>query len=418
MKVSLKNLEGCMRLLEIRAEEKDVQEAEEKVFQDFERVARIPGFRIGKAPRSLVARHYEKEAREETLKRLLSDLYARALQELRLKPVGFPQISDVHFEHPKLSFKAKVETEPEVPLRKYKGLRATREKVMVTPEEIQKSLQAIREERAELVPKEGVLEEGNFAVCDVEGWIDGKMAENRKNVLLHATAKQHPELTQALLGAHVGDLRETDVTLESPGGVVQKARYKIRIHEIKRRDLPELNDEFVKGISRFQTVQELEEAISKEIQARKELESQKALEKELLSQLRVSCSFEVPRILVEEQAKRFAEEEQFQLKLLGWTHQAIEARLVQNREALFQEAERWVRNSLILEEIAEVEKLQVPSEEVDERIRSRGSRLGRSDQEKEKDLANESLRRRISGEALLEKALAIVVSAAQIQEAP
>ena len=419
MKCHVKTLEGCARLLEIRAEEGEIKEAQEKVLQDFERVARIPGFRTGKAPRELVVQHYGKETREELLKRFIPELYDRALEESRLSPIGLPEITEVEFEDLKLSFKAKVETRPEVPLRKYKGLRASRKSVVVSPEEVQKNLRSIQEERSELVPKEGAVEEEDFVICDVEGRIDGKTVEDRKNMMISASTKdqKHPEVALALLGAKAGEVREAEVTSESPGGVIQKVHYQLRIHEVKKRNLPELNDEFVKTLGPFQTVGELEEAISKEIRRRKDEEAQKALERELLSELQKSCSFDVPRILVEEEAKRLVEEEHFRLRLLGWPDAEIEKRITQNKEKLLQDAEARVRNSLLLEKVAEIEKIQVSSEEINAKIGSLSDHLKRSGKEKEADLTNASLRRRVAGEIVFEKAIAILVTHAQIREA-
>ena len=418
MKCHVKTVEGCARLLEIRAEEGEIKEAQEKVLRDFERVARIPGFRTGKAPRELVVQRYGKETREELLKRFIPELYDRALEESRLSAIGLPEITEVEFEDLKLSFKAKIETRPEVPLRKYKGLKAARKAVAVTPEEIQKNLRSIQEERSELVPKEGAVEEEDFVICDVEGRIDGKTVEDRKNMMISASPKEqkHPEVALALLGAKPGEVREAEVTLESPGGVIQKVRYQLRIHEIKKRNLPELNDEFVKGLGSFQTVQELEEAIYNEIRQRKVEEAQKALERELLSELQKSCSFDIPRILVEEEARRLAEEEHFRLKLLGWPDAEIEKRIMQNKEKLLQDAEARVRNSLLLEKVAEMEKIQVSPEEINAKINSLSAHLKRNDKEKEADLANASLRRRIAGEIVFEKAIAILVAHAQIKE--
>ena len=418
MKCYVKTLEGCARLLEIRAEEGELKEVREKVLRDFERVARIPGFRVGKAPRTLVEQHYDKEAREELLKRFIPELYDRALEESRLQAIGLPEISEVHFEKFNFSFKAKIETKPEVPLRRYKGLKVSRKAVSVTPEEIQNHLRAVQEERAELVPKEGAVEENDFVVCDVEGHVDGKGVENRKNVLVYASFKdqKHPELVKALVGAKRGDLREAELTLESPGGVVQKARYQVRINEVKRKNLPEINEEFVKMVSGFQTVKELEEAISKEIQRRKEEETRKNLEKDLLEELRKNCLFDLPRFLIDQEARRVAEDQVFHLKLLGWADQDIQTKITEHKEEFLREAETRVRNSLILEKIAEAEKIEVLPQEIDEKIRALSDRLKRSDKEKGEDLANATLKRRIAGEILFEKAISVVVTHAQVRE--
>ncbi|MBI4435905.1 MAG: trigger factor [Candidatus Omnitrophica bacterium] len=418
MKYQVKALEGCARLLEIKAEPKEVQEALEGVFGDIQRVAHVPGFRIGKAPRDLVEKHYSESVRKELLRRFIPDLYEKVLQESRLEVLGLPEITDVLFEKSQFSFKAKIETKPSVPLRKYKGLKASRKRATVTPEEIQESLQRLREEWAELAPKEGVVEEDDFAVCDFEGAMDGKPTESRKNVLLSASlkAQRHPEVAKALWGAKIGEVREVEVTLESPGGVMQKARYRITINEVKQKTLPELNDDFAKMVGRFGTLKELEETLSKDIQREKEQKARKQLERELLTQLQKECSFELPRLLVEEEARRLSDEERFHFKLLGLKDREIETKIAQDKGRLLEEAKAHVKNSLILEKIAELEKIEVHAEEIDEGIKTLGTQLQKNDEAKAKDLSNESLRRRMAGDLLLEKALSRVVEFAHIQE--
>ncbi|MFH1858279.1 MAG: trigger factor [Candidatus Omnitrophota bacterium] len=240
MKHHTKTLEGCARLLEIKADEKEIREIQENVIRDFEKSSRLPGFRPGKAPRELVRTHYEKQIREELLTRSVPELYDRAVGEAHLKPIGLPEISDVQFEGSKLSFKAKVEVEPDISLKKYKGLTASRKAVSVSSEEVQENLRSLREAQAVLSPKEGPAEENDFVLCDVEGSVDGKAIPPRKNVLLHCSFKdqKYPEVVKALLGANAGEIRETDLTLESPGGVIQKARYRVQIREVKKRKLP------------------------------------------------------------------------------------------------------------------------------------------------------------------------------------
>ncbi|MFH1858280.1 MAG: hypothetical protein ABH845_05195 [Candidatus Omnitrophota bacterium] len=177
-----------------------------------------------------------------------------------------------------------------------------------------------------------------------------------------------------------------------------------------------MDDDFVKQVSRYQTVKELEEALSKEIRDRKERESQKQFERELLNQLKAACPFEVPRVLIREEAKRVAEERHFQLKLLGLPESEIGKKISQDEEELQREAEARVKNSLLLERIAETEKIEVRPEEIDGRIRSLSENLGRNERERQGDLVNASLRRRIAGEVLFEKALSVIVENAQIKE--
>ncbi len=421
MKVHLKTLEGCLHLLEIRAEPEEVKAKREEVLRDLERVARVPGFREGKAPRHLVEQRYGKEGEEELLKRLIPELYQKALQELHLdgKVLSLPEISDVQFKESDLFFKAKLEVKPEIPLRKYKGLKASRKPVTVSPEEIERELVRLQEERAELIPKEGAVEENDFVVCDVEGRVDGKVTESRKNVLIMASdrGQKHPEIAKALFGATRGQTRETELTLESPGGVVQKTHYQLRVNEIKKRVLPELNDEWVKTVTSFQNLGELKAALDKELKARKEEAQKINIEKELLEGLSLSCSFALPRTLVEKEFRRLVEEELFRFRILGMPEGEMSERIKQNQELLLRESERRVRHSLILEKVAETEKLEISPREVDERIQSLSDRLQRSDEERKKDLENRSLRHRIEGEILFEKALSVIVENAQIKDA-
>ena len=258
MKSQMKTVDSCTRLLEVKAEEDDVRETRASVVRDFVRASRIPGFRVGKAPEHLVHKQYEKEIHSELLKRLLPELTQKALETSKMTPLGPPEISDIQWDGTKLAFKAKVETKPEIPLKKFKGLKVSRKAAAVSPEEVEKNLRALQEDRAELVPKTGEVAEDDIVVCDIEGCVDGKMIESRKNILVPASkTEKHPEISEALFGAKAGETREADVTLESPGGVIQKFLYSIRIHDVKEKRLPELNDAFAKGASPFQTLEAL-----------------------------------------------------------------------------------------------------------------------------------------------------------------
>ncbi|MEE8317330.1 MAG: trigger factor, partial [Candidatus Omnitrophota bacterium] len=154
MKSNIKKLKNCKKLVEIKLTPERVKDEFEKAYESIKKVASVPGYRVGKVPRDLLERHYSKTAREEVIKKLVPETYGKILEQYRLDPIGYPDISEVRIDLKEgFSYKASIETRPEISLKNYKGLRLKRKNSDVKEEDVQKNLETLRESSAQKVPK-------------------------------------------------------------------------------------------------------------------------------------------------------------------------------------------------------------------------------------------------------------------------
>src|SRR3989344_1785976 len=188
MRTKAKAIEECATLFEIAIPKETIAKAFEEVYEEISKVANIPGFRAGKAPRDLVKKHYSQNAKEEVLKRMIPHAYKHALEEHKIAPIGLPEISDVVFaEDEELSFKAKVDTRPKFKLKEYKGIKIDKKKISINDEDVEKTLASLREINAKYVPPQDdrPVAMGDYLICDMECFVDSKPAhKKRENIWL------------------------------------------------------------------------------------------------------------------------------------------------------------------------------------------------------------------------------------------
>ena len=415
MKFHLKPLEGCLRLLQVTADPAEAASARKGVLEEVARRAQLPGFRPGKAPQDLVARQFSRRIEEDLLKRLIEEGCGRAIEELKLSVVQIREITDVSFKDERLSFKATLEIRPEVSLKRYKGIRVSRAKSEVRPEEIQRFLRSLQEQHAELIPKEGAVAEGDFILCDLKRSFNGKVIEDKKNFLLSVTkdGEMATQVAEALIGAAPSEKRTVTVALPAKEGEASPPKELICefvIREVKTKQYPPLEDAFAKQVGQFSTLQELETAVRDGLLKDKEKKSQRELEQKILEQLEKECQFPLPKTLVEREVER--EEARFRMRsqLLGLTSEQAEEALKKEKSVCENRAIQGLRQALILDRIAVLEKLEVSAQEIEARIRelSESSRIS----------SDPTLPQRVGEELRLEKAVQFLVAHAQIQEGP
>jgi len=347
-----------------------------EVLDAFRRDARLPGFREGKAPQDLVEKKYSKEAEEETLKSLVPEVYHQAVASEELTPISLPSVTDIRFARgQKLSFTAEFESAPEFSLKNYKGLRLKKVPVDVTPEDVDKGIESLRQSRAELVP---VLEprgvrQGDFLVSDIEIWQEGAYVPGKKGALLYAEPGGPDDFYEQVLGAQANDVKE--ITAEpSPeerasGLVGRKPAYRILIRAIQEKRLPALDDELAKAFGQ-ENVEALREAIRKDLARHKTGESQNRMKNELFEKLLGLVSFPLPESLVEKQKERLIQQAAEQARRMGVPPDRLEAQLAAVRQDAAAKAAEQVKLYFLLQKVAELEKIDVDETELEGRLRA------------------------------------------------
>jgi trigger factor len=345
----------------------------EKTISEIGKKAKIPGFRPGKAPKNIVAKHYEGEVHSETLNRLISTSYLQAIKDNNMKPVDMPvidKVSEMSKAAP-LSFVATVEVKPEITLGVYDGIEVKEIEVAVAEEEVNQTVERLREMYAQLEVVEGrPLENNDTAIIDFEGFQEGKSIDGAKakDYLLTLGSKSFiPGFEEQLVGMNRGDTREIKVTFPEEYNnkelAGKEAAFTVSLKEIKKKVLPELNDEFAKNLGEYKSLDELKETIKKDIEGRKRNDQATAQREEILTKLVESHTFENPSILVDHELQAMARQHATRMARRGVDVMKT-FDVAKFREENTAMAEKRVKGLLILDEIAEKEKVEVNDQEV------------------------------------------------------
>jgi trigger factor len=376
----------CRRELELEIPAEDVTKATERVAKELARVARVPGFRPGKAPVSLIKRRFAEDIKGEVLQSLVPERVEKAVAEQKLSPVSQPQVDKLDFnEGQPLKFRAVFEVLPEFELGSYQGLEIEMPPMDVTDQDVNKALEETRERAAAFAPVEGrAVENGDFAQLKLVGTpADGGEPINADSVLCHVGAEETMEpFNESLRGANIGDHKEFDVEYpadypdEKLAG--KKFHYAADVTGIKTKKLPELNDEFAKDVSDAATLEELKTKIRESLLHQRD-HRQKDLQRErVIAELVKLHDFPVPESLVESQMDVRLERMVRSLAQQGVDPRAVNLDWSALRGRQQDRAKDDVKAELIIDRIASTERIDVTDEEVEHELQHLASHSGES----------------------------------------
>jgi trigger factor len=401
MKVNLKRQKDCKVQMSVEVDAKMADMRYNEVMKEFQRAARLPGFREGKAPIELVEQRFKSEAREEVLKSLIPEVYHQTIQAQKVSPVSLPRISDVRWEKgQKLQFSAEFDEAPNISLKGYKNIPLKRESAEVTPDELEKNMQAVLESRATFDAELEVraVRKDDFITVDIELWKDGVYVPGRKGVLLAVAPGQDDDLFDKVQGANVGDARE----------ITRQGQPYTRIHVrgIKKKVVPALNDELAKSLGK-ENADELREAVRKELAQHKREQAHEKMKQELFTKLLKANNFPLPDSLIERQKERLIEQTHNRYMQMGATEEDWKAELAGLEEEMSGKAKDQVKLYFILQKIADAEKIDLDEVELTQRLNGLAQQSGRPLEEVrrvfEEDL-RESLREKKTVEHLIANA--------------
>ncbi|KRT94057.1 trigger factor [Bacillus glycinifermentans] len=383
MSVKWEKQEGNEGVLTVEVDADTFNKALDYAFKKVVKQVSIPGFRKGKVPRGLFEQRFGVEALyQDALDILLPVEYPKAVEEAGIEPVDRPEIDVEKIEKGEnLIFTAKVTVKPEVKLGEYKGLGVEKDDTAVTDEDVQNELKSLQERQAELVVKEdGKVEEGDTVVLDFEGFVDGEAFEGGKaeNYSLEVGSGSFiPGFEDQLVGLEAGAEKDVEVTFpeeyhaEELAG--KPAVFKVKIHEIKAKELPELDDEFAKDVDEeVETLAELTEKTKKRLEEAKENEADAKLREELVLKASENAEIDIPQAMIDTELDRMMKEFEQRLQMQGMNLDLYFQFSGQDENALKEQmkedAEKRVKSNLTLEAIAKAEDLQVSDEEVEEEL--------------------------------------------------
>ena len=376
----------CRRELDLEIPAEEVQKAMERVAREFARVARVPGFRPGKAPVTLIRRRFAEDIKSEVLQSLLPERIEQAVTEQKMVPVTRPHVEQVDFaEGGPLKFKATFEVLPDFTLSDYQNLEVEVDALEITDAEVEKSLAEMRERAATFVPVEGrPIADGDYAQIELVGTpVGGGEPLRGENVLCHIGAEETlGAFSENLRGAQTGDHRRFEVRypedFPDPKLAGKVYTYAIEIVANKEKKLPELNDEFAKDVSEAATLEELRGKIRQNLEAERDLRRTHQAHERILSKLIAAHDFPVPEALIEQQMDVRLERAIRSLAAQGVDPRAVNVDWVTLRRRQRDRALEDVKAELILDRIASAEGIEADEQEVQRQIALLAERSGES----------------------------------------
>lgn len=364
----------------VKIEGEQWTKALDKSFAKKQKTAKVDGFRTGKVPRDIYEKHYGKESLFlEAADLLLQEAYLKAMEDSKLVPVVQPSVDLKGIDENGVEFVFTIVTKPEVNVKKYKGLNIKPEKVEVTDEEINHELGHLLERYTELVNKEdGTVESGDVAVIDFEGFKDGVAFDGGKgeNYSLEIGSNTFiPGFEDQIIGMKSGEEKDLDITFPEDYGAKDlagaKVVFKVKVNEIKTKEKRELDEEFFEdlGMEGVNSEETLKEEIKKSIEAQKEAEAENNYIDKILEEVSKNVEVDIPEPMVDEEVNRLLKRFEEQMKMQGISLDLYYQFTNSNEEALKSQMEKEAYSNvlyrLMLEEIMNLEKIEVSSEEAE-----------------------------------------------------
>jgi len=385
MKTELKEISPTQRELHIEIDAASLKDAYGKVSQKYARGASVPGFRKGYAPLDVVRLRYKEEIKSEVLQQILPAKVSEAIQEHKLQPLTEPQLHIEDAENVKvngsqpIALHVHVEVMPEIPTPKFDGLEVTRRVKPVEEGEIEDLIANRLNQEAALIPVEGRASEiGDTVIADLEGAFDDDpaaepiKADNLEVVLGDEVIEK--AFTENLVGVREDEEKEFTVAypaeFSSPALAGKTVHYKAKIKSVGRSETPELNDDWAKSLDEgYDSLADLRKKLRSDLETYAKSDADARVRNNAIAKLIEENTFEVPQTLIENQARNLLNNFARDLQQRGVDLQTVDNNFVEMAYQQMQtQAERDVRGAMLLEKIAEAEKLEISKEEVDEEI--------------------------------------------------
>lgn len=368
-------VEGCKHELEIEVPVSEVDAETERVVDDIAKKAKLPGFRPGKAPASLVRTKFESEIRKEVLDNMLPKAFRQKVEESSLDVVGRPNVTDVHFHKGEpLRFKIEFEVAPTVELGEYKGIRVEYLEPEVSDDDVNKRLDVIRDQKAQYINQDPrPIQAGDFAVITLKSVSGVEEPVSQDELMLHiGDPDTLPAFTENLTGLSPGDEKSFSITYPEDYGQEKLAGKTVEFHAtvkaIRLKELPEANDEFARDLGDFQTLDEFKETLRRQIFQAREHEAQQAAKEKIATSLAESHTFAVPQAYIDKQIDMNLDMQLRQLVEQGIDPRKLNLDWAKIRESQRERAATDVKASLILGKIADREAIAVTNEELDREV--------------------------------------------------
>ena len=417
MEAKMEKIDVNVVKFEVKVEADKFKEALTRAYKKNVKKFNVPGFRKGKVPMSVVKKYYGVEVLlEDAVNFAIEGSYANVLKENNVRPVDFPKVEVVQAEEGKdLIYTAEVTVYPEVELGAYKGLNVEKKTYEVTEEEVAAKLKEMQEKNARVEVKEGAIENGNIAVIDFKGFIDGvafEGGEGHDYSLEIGSGSFIDNFEEQLVGAKAGDKVEVNVTFPENYGKEElngkPAKFEVEVKEVKAKELPVLDDEFAKEVSEFETLEALKEDTTKKLEEANTARAEREYEEAILRAVVENAKMDIPAVMVEQEIDRMVQNLAQRLQYQGLTleqyFQFTGTDAEKMREYMKENAETKVKTELVLEALQKAEKMEVLDEELKEKA-SEVSKLYGANDEKMVELLLQNQREALVADVMTSKVI-------------
>ncbi len=428
MAVKTEQVEKNLVKLVFEVSAEDFEAAIKKVYAKNSSKYSVPGFRKGKVPRAVIEKYYTKAVfYDDALNAVLPEAYEAAVKEADLEPVARPEldVEEIKDGEP-VVFTALVTTKPEVTLGKYKGIEIEKIEHTVADEDVDKEIESARQRNARLVPVEDrAAQNGDIAVIDFEGFSDGKAFDGGKGEgyeLELGSGSFIPGFEEQLVGKNAGDDVEVNVTFPTEYHAAdlagKDAMFKVKIHELKVKELPELDDDFASEISEFETLDEYKKSIKERLEKDAENKTKTETENAVIDAVCENAEVDMPKAMVDAQidnmVQDFAQRLQYQGMNLDMYMQYTGSTPESFKEGFRPQAEKQAKTMLVLEAVMKAENVDATDEEVNDKI-AEMAKMYNMELEKLTELISDAEKENIASDVKMSKVVDLLVNKAKIK---
>ncbi len=428
MSVKVENTENKNEVkLTFTIEAEKFDEAMKRVYAKTAKYFTIPGFRKGKAPMNIVEQHYGTEIfYEDTFNELVPDIYDEAIKENKIEAVSRPDIDITQMGKGKeLIFTATVQTKPEVELGKYKGIELKKIEYNVSDKDIEHELGHMAEHNARLITVEDrPIEKGDIAIIDFEGLLDGKPFEGgkaEKHELEIGSNTFIPGFEDQVIGMKIDEEKDLNVTFPedyfSKDLAGKPVVFKVKLHEIKKKELPKMDDEFAKDVSEFDTLEELKNNIKDRLQKENDEKAKYETEDAAIKAVCDNVKLDIPSGMLETEIDNMLKDTEQRLQYQGLTleqyYKLIGKPETVLRDEMKETAEKNVKSRLVIEAIIKAEDIKPEEEKVEEKLKEMAKSYGKTEEEM---LKNTYLKDYITENMKVEKAIDFIIENAKFKK--
>ena len=420
---SCEKLEKSQVALTIEVGAAEFEAAVEKAYQKMRRKINVPGFRPGKAPRKMIERMYGAEVFfEEAINIAFPEAYEAAVEQEKLQVVGYPAVEMVgEVTKDGFTFKATAPVYPEVTLGEYKGLKAEKPEVKVTAADVDERLKTLADRNTRLVSVDREAKSGDTAVIDFEGFLNGKPFEGGKGEnhnLELGSGSFVPGFEDQVIGMKAGEEKDIDITFpenyhEDLAG--KAVVFKVKVHEVKEKEVPEMDDEFAKDVSEFDTLKDLKADLKKKITEERQKDADRAFEENLMNQVAENITADIPDVMVENQARQYLDNFKAQISR-QFPYEEYKKMTGMDDEKLLADAKepalRQVKMDLAVAAIIKAENIEASDEDVEAEYKKMAEQFGMDVDMVKKYLVKEQ----VQDQLLSQKAIAVVVDSATAEK--